>query len=204
MNIPGPLIWPKYPEAARWLNALRQSVVESRIKAAPNYRVRLTTGGSFLDLSPSTGGSSGGSAATLPFTLYSTGTNDDPAMAFSYSSDPDATYVVVRGGTVFWQDKDIIVADSLTIAVPLASTDFKVWLQITSEFTSPPTFTIRSGAGGWSGYPVHPNTPNRKYLLLATCVLSSPVFPITKGTLTITENFHGGDVFWPPVFGVYF
>ena len=110
-------------------------------------------------------------------------------------SSSSALGVTIQGGTLFWQNSDVIFATSSEIAVPINSTAFLVWLDLGSSFSA--SVTSGSGAAGWSGYSAQPNPPARRYLLLAS--IASNDTAITA----ITLRYHGGDIFWPTVYAFW-
>ena len=115
---------------------------------------------------------------------------------FVYRSS--ALKVKVTGGRITWHDKDIDVADSSAITIPASASNYRIWLQLSDEFSSgTPSATFENSAAGWSGFPDQPAPPARKHFLLAE------VDSNTTDITTIDLKWHGGDIIWPTIFGFW-
>lgn len=127
-------------------------------------------------ISPFTQAGPGIARARAPFTVYADTGLD----------------VKVSGGTVYWHDLDLTMADSAAATVPANSTGFCIWIDLVAEFA--PTAPV---FGNGASFPAQPDPPARRYFLLGE--VDTDATSITK----IVPSWSGGDIIWPAPFGFW-
>jgi hypothetical protein len=188
VKAPGPISSERWPHLAAWLNQLREFCLQNELKPGVNYRTNRNSKGTVIDIRfpPSARGSLAQTEAR-PFTIYKS----------------DDLQISIRRGTVTWHDKTITFSPDADYSVTVPGTvgDYYVWLQLNDEF-APTAITVPTPAtGAWSGYPVQPTPPARKYFMLGTVSVET-----VEGDNVVTDieaAWFGGDIIWPSILSMY-